>query len=199
LKRCWKLPKIKCRYEDCQFKRADIDVVHQHETECLYKLVECSYCKEGIPLSRISDHLDLTHIKKPLTLANLGIEKGFESTNSGLHDLQHPLKCNDLTFFINREHYNDELVMFWISFCGDQNEAEEYEYTIKIESSADKKAGRTNYLFSGTRKCVSCDVSHEDMKKKKEAVFINKELLIKAAEGHDEKKLGYYLVILQQQ
>ena len=89
--------------------------------------------------------------------------------------------------------------MFWISFCGDQNEAEEYEYTIKVESSADKKAGRTKYLFSGTRQCVSCDVSHKDMKKKMEALCINKQLLIKAAEGHDENKLEYTLKIVKKQ
>jgi len=194
-----KLPKIKCRYEDCEFKRAEVDAVHQHETHCLFRLVECSVCEEGIPLSRISDHLDLTHRKKPLTLANLGIEKDFESPNSGLHDQQNPLKCNNLTFFINRKHYNDELTMLWISFCGGQKEAEEYEYTIKIESSTARKAGRTKYLFSGTRQCVSCDVSHEDMEKKMEALCINKELMRKAAEGHNEKRLEYKLMIAKQQ
>ena len=56
-----KLPKIKCRYEDCQFKRAEVDVVHQHETHCLFRLVECSVCKEGIPLSSIAGHLEVAH------------------------------------------------------------------------------------------------------------------------------------------
>ena len=135
--------------------------------------------------------------RKPLTPGNLGIEQGFWSSNSGLHDQQLPLKCNNLTFFINREHYNNELIMFWISFCGDQNEAEEYEYTIKIESSADKKAGRTKYLFIGTRQCVSCDVSHKDMMKEGEALFISKKLLKKAAEGHDEKRLEWKLIVQQ--
>ena len=109
------------------------------------------------------------------------------------------MKCKDLTFFINRKHYNDELTMLWISFGGGQKEAEEYEYTIKIESSTARKAGRTKYLFSGTRQCVSCDVSHEDMKKKMEALCINKELLIKAAEGHDENNLEYTLKIVKKQ
>ena len=56
-----KLPKAKCRYEDCQFKRAEVEVVHQHETDCLYRLVECGVCKEGIPLSSIAGHLEVAH------------------------------------------------------------------------------------------------------------------------------------------
>ena len=191
-----KLPKIKCRYEDCQFKRADIDVVYQHETDCV---VECIYCEEGIPVSKLSDHLEVAHRLKPKTPANLGIEKALWSADSGLHDIQGPLKCHDLTFFINRKLYNDELIMFWISFCGDQKEAEKYEYTIKIESSADKNAGRTKYLFTGSRQCVSCDVSHKDMMKEAEALFISNKLLMKAAEGHDGKRLEYKLIIVKQQ
>ena len=74
-----------------------------------------------------------------------------------------------------------------------------YEYSIKIDSSAAKKAGRTKYLFTGSRQCVSCDVSHEDMKRKMEALCINQELMRKAAEGQDEKRLEYKLMIAKQQ
>jgi len=96
-----------------------------------------------------------------------------------------------------RKHYNDELMMFWISFRGTSKEAEEYEYTIKIQSSADKMAGRTKYLFIGTRQCVSCDVSHKDMKKTTEALFVSKDLMRKAAEGNKEKILEYELIVKQ--
>jgi len=192
-----KLPKIKCRYEDCQFKRADIDAVYQHETDCLFRLVECSRCEEGIPISRLSDHLELTHRKHPCTLKNFGIEEGFIPQKSGLNKMQNPLKCKDLTFFINRNDYNDDLMMFWISFCGTKKEAELYEYTIKIVSSAEKKAGRIQYLFTGSRRCVSCDVSHKDIKKTTEALFVSKELMRKAAEGHNEKRLEWKLIVKQ--
>jgi len=191
-----KLPKAKCRYEDCQFKRAEVEVVHQHETDCLFRLVECGVCKEGIPLSSIAGHLEVAHeIRTPLVLQELETEESFTSSNSGLFDQQQPLKCDDLTFFVNQKHYNNDLMMFWISFCGSKKQAEEYEYTFKIESSADKKAGREKYLFYGSKQCVSCDVSHEDMMKEVEALLISKKLLRKAAEGNDEKKLEYTLMI----
>ena len=124
-----------------------------------------------------------------MILQELETEESFTSSNSGLFDQQQPLKCDDLTFFVNQKHYNNDLMMFWISFCGSKKQAEEYEYTFKIESSADKKAGREKYLFYGSKQCVSCDVSHEDMMKEVEALLVSKKLLRKAAEGNDEKKL----------
>ena len=63
-----KLPKTKCRYEDCQFKRADVDVVYQHEIGCLFRLVECGNCQDGIPMSKLSDHLSTDHNLPSLNL-----------------------------------------------------------------------------------------------------------------------------------
>jgi len=189
-----KLPQTKCRYEDCQFKRAEVDVVHQHETDCLFRLVECAFCQDGIPLSKLPDHLQIDHKKKSITLKGLGEEK--EMHGGKLYNGQVELKCNNLTFFLNQLSGQDNLVMFWISFCGGQEEAEQYEYTLKIKSSAYRKAGRTVYLFTGSRQCMSCEVSHEDMKKRKEAVLIDEKLLAKAAEGNDDKETLQYTVIV---
>ena len=56
-------------------------------------------------------------------------------------------------------------------------EAEDYAYTIKIMNSAER---RTKEMYPFTRKgcgCVSCDVSHEDIMKSANAVFLNKVML----------------------
>ena len=63
--------------------------------------------KEGILLTKLSDHLNVAHELEPLTLDNLGIEEGFWSPVSVLLDTQLPLKCNNLIFFGNITHYND--------------------------------------------------------------------------------------------
>ena len=94
-----KLPQTKCRYEDCQFKRAEVDVVHQHETDCLFRLVECAFCQDGIPLSKLPDHLHIDHKKKSITLQGFGEEK--EMYGGKLYNGQVELKCNNLTFFLN--------------------------------------------------------------------------------------------------
>ena len=103
---------------------------------------------------------------------------------------------NALVFLINWRHQDEKAMKFWISLCGTEEEAKAYEYTIKIESSADKQAGRTKYLLTGTGECLSCDVSHEDAKKKEtEVMLFPQSVLKKAAEGHDQKKLEWRLVI----
>ena len=103
---------------------------------------------------------------------------------------------NEHEFLFNWKDYDAKATMFWVSVCGTPKEAKEYEYTIKIESSADKQAGRTKYLLTGTGECLSCDVSHEDAKKKEtEVMLFPQSVLKKAAEGHDQKKLEWRLVI----
>ena len=206
-----KLPKAKCRYEDCQFKRADVDVVHKHEIDCLFRLVECAHCQEGIPLSKLCEHIGMDHQTKSLTLEGLGKEKRLvcQWVDVGQF-VQIPLSIwrfggNNMTFFINIQtiRYSvypfsskDKIHMFWVSFCGGETKAAEYEYILKIQSSEDKKDGGTKYLFTGTRQCVSCEVSHEDMKEEMEALLINKKL-VKAAEGN-EKKVEYRVIINKQ-
>ena len=85
--------------------------------------------------------------------------------------------------------------MFWISFSGTRKEAEECEYSLKIVNAAD----RTKYVFTGSRQCVGCDVSHKDMQKEMKALFIDKDLLKKAAKGHGENALELRIMITKQQ
>ena len=98
-----------------------------------------------------------------------------------------------LKFFLNKQLYDTNLTMFWISFCGAQKEAEKYEYTLKILSSAD----RTDYHFSGSRKCMSCEVSHKDMKKKGGALFLNKELLETAGKDNGQLLDVYWSLVIK--
>ena len=120
----------------------------------------------------------------------------------GLDDYQDTLDVVSSTrnFFINKKQYNKTLTMFWISICGTQKEADEYEYTIKIENSAKNRAKQI-YLFTGKRDCVSCDLSCEEMKEKRwrkeGALFLNKDMLESAATENNEQflKFSYTLVI----
>merc|ERR1712226_1716324 len=103
---------------------------------------------------------------------------------------------NELEFLFNWKDYDSKATMFWVSLCGTPKEAKEYEYTVKIYSSAERKAGRAKVLLMGTGECLSSEVSHEDFKKKEtEVMLFPRSILKKAAEGHDEKKLEWSLVI----
>ena len=149
-------------------------------------------------MSKLFEHLVTKHDKKPLTYPKLGKERFYWTKKFWNTYIQLPLGKQ---FIANWKNYNAKATMFWISLVGTPKEAEEYEYTIKIVSSVDEKAGRTKYLLIGTGDCLSCDLSQEDVKKKKkmstatEVMLFPKDILQKAAEGHDEKYIQWNLVI----
>jgi len=68
--------------------------------------------------------------------------------------------------------------MFWVSspigraYC-DRNKNKQYKYTLKIASPTEKDV----FLFVGTRFCIPCDLSHEDVKKRRCALTLEKELV----------------------
>jgi len=203
------LPKIKCKNEGCTFERADGELVKRHEDEkCRERPGKCEKCQKTIALSKLCDHLKTKHGCKTLSLnLNLGEERYYNSSEfvirqstpkSNPPSSQQPLARvnNDLDFLVNWESYDANITMFWVSLCGTLMEAKEYEYTIKIESSADRKAGRSKFLLTGIGECLSSEVSHEDVKKKPtEVMCFSKDILKKAAEGHDEKRLQWTLEI----
>ena len=119
-------------------------------------------------------------MKPPFTII-LGEEQNYFFSRARFFDNHQPLECDGKYFYLNQKDYNKNLVMFWISFSGDQGEAAKYEYSLKIFSSFENATRPPyhplNYLFNGSRQCVSCDVSQEDMKKEMSALFIDTKLL----------------------
>ena len=196
------LPKIKCKNEGCAFQSADSQLVKTHEYECSERPVKCVKCQEPVAISKLWGHLQTKHGITPFPYKNLGEEKGFipvlfQFPSSGWNSRCPLTKVNnELEFFINWKSYGANAVMFWISFCGTPKEAKKYEYTIKIQSSADKKAGRTKVLDISTGDCISCEVSHEDAKKKGVMLFsLHIEDILKKAAGGSDDKLQWTLVI----
>jgi len=154
-----------------------------------------------VALSKLVGHLGTKHDKQPIHYPNLGAEIGFSYVNPfrgpDTYSQNSLSKVNnDLEFIVNRKSYDANAAMFWVSLCGTPKEAKEYEFTIKIESFADKMAGRTKFLLIGTGNCLSCDESHDSVKKKvMGAMLISKEMVERATEGNDENRLYLRLVI----
>jgi len=196
-----KLPKTVCKHEGCTFARSDTQIVKSHEEkECRMKPVKCGTCQKPIALSHLFDHEVAIHQKLPRQIT-LGEEKHYPIKIPGFVNFRLRVLItsnNDCKFFINLENYDTNLAMCWISFGGTQMEAEDYEYTIKIKNSTEKRDKR-RYLFTGKRECVSCDVSYEDMKKKGSALFLNKDMLESAAIQNDGEFLKFECVLLIKQ
>ena len=194
------LPKIKCKNKGCSFKRSDPQLVKRHEDEeCREKLVECHYCLEPIALSKLFGHVDTQHEESILKNLRFG-----EWWDIDIQELDHHEDgflalgkvSNNLGFFFNWVNYDMNLAMFWISFWGRAKEAEKYDYSLVLKSSVDNNVASTN-LLCGQRECVSCDMSHEEVKKQAKGLLFPHDLMDKAVEGQaaEEKWTGWTLVI----
>ena len=89
---------------------------------------------------------------------------------------------NDLEFILNWACYDKKITMFWISLCEAAKKANEYEFTLKLENKA-----RTKVLTTKTRMCLSCDLSHGDVKKKATALLLSQEEMKEASEDNENK------------
>ena len=205
------LPKTRCKY-DCGFTRTDVELVKTHEKDCMSKPAPCIYCSDKVPMRSIYYHLMYHHYNKVMESSTDHVFVGPDgrwvnvkdmkvSENSGWSN-QIPFKVNiggqadkSTEFLRNWTEIDKNHVMFWISYCGSQKEANNYEFKIKIQSSRDKKNGKETFLSKNTARCVSCELSVEDMKDDKQgAVVFSKRLLREAADGNNQL-LDYVLCI----
>jgi len=192
------LPKTKCKNEGCAFQRSNVQLVKSHENKCTERPIKCEICLEPIALSKLVGHLESKHDKALIgNPPKLGEEWWLWSILEKGITYQTPLRKvdDDLQFIFNRVSYDENVWMFWVSFCGPQEGANEYEYTVKIASSAATKAGRSEFLASATMECIPCDMSYEEVKKKAAGVLFPQKLLDKAREGEVENRLEWTLSI----
>ena len=207
-----KLPRTECKYEGCTFARSNPQLVKSHEErECRMKPVTCEDCFQPMALSELFDHMVDTHQTTVLTgLTNLGEqrEEPFKSKLNWSKQLVAELKSRqplrvvndyyDLKFFVNWKSYDENTIMFWVSFSGTQKEAEDFEYELKIVKPPGNRVREPLWwlymdLFSAKRGCVSCDGSGEE---KGDVVFLNKALLERAASKNDGQTLEFYYYLM---
>ena len=183
------LPKIKCKHEGCHFKRSDPQQVKIHEEEeCRERPVMCLSCQTPIAMSKLFGHLETKHGWKPLCYTSLGQEFLFKFRTNLQQGFCPLVKVNDLQFIVNREPYDENIVMFWISLNGSAKEANKYEYTLRLWNK-----DRTKVLALKSTECLSTAMSLDNVKRKATALFVTLDDM-KEAESND-KKLRWTVVI----
>ena len=73
--------------------------------------------------------------------------------------------------------------MFWISYIGAKDSARKFKYTMQVKASENSQ----KYHSEGTKWCVPCDLSLEEVKRKVCAIFLDKELVEEAMRGNNDK------------
>jgi len=180
-----KLPKMTCKHDDCDFKRAEENLVEEHEVECQYRPVFCGMCDEQVGLNRLTHHLDEAHGMKKTCLGAME----FAVTVHCKHEAMPESVCYEKEkvifpididtkdqFYLNFTPLGHDMRLMWVSCSLSGEKAMGYKYSIAMTGS--------EHSFSGQRRCVSCDVSHREVKKSKSGLLWDK-ALINESNGHD--------------
>ena len=211
-----KLPQTRCKNNGCNFERSDEQLVKKHEKdECTRRPVKCECCPQAVALLCLHDHLISKHQKRPLPLVRSvreGTDDTFDAaqveqaslgiTPYGVGNTQHPLAKvyivpfpgRDPGFFYNWQQLGMlNLTMFWVSVDVTPKEAENYQYTLQILDPQD----HSECLFRAERPCVSCDISHDEMKVRASALLLDKALLERASKANEanERSFDWHLSI----
>ena len=180
--------KVLCKYDGCDFKRSDTGAVKKHEEECENRHVPCAYCDDKVGLKRLTDHLINQHQGgKQLLDSDEKFTVPFEVwINKKKDTIQMNFKVtNDLigpqNFIINVCSFDEVTRIFWVAHIGSKDSALNYKYTLQIENYQEgQNAAKKGYEFECTRKCVPCDLSHEDVKTERCAIMLERSLIEKA-------------------
>ena len=159
------------------------------EEECRERPVICAICLDWkIAMSKLFGHLETKHGLKPFGYTPLGQEFLFKF-RTNLQQGFFPLgKVNDLEVIFNREPYGENIAMIWISLNGSAQEANQFEYTLKLWNK-----DRTKILALKTTDCQSTAMSRVNVKRKATALFVTRDDM-KEAESN-VKKLKWTVVI----
>jgi len=159
--------KIKCKHDGCDYNRLDEDTVKEHEEDCHHRNVPCCYCDDKIGLNGIAGHVINTH-RELVNFVGLSIpEKNMWIDPYNWEKKQIAYKvgrdAQNPAFLFNYNAENDAAPIFWIACVAPKKSgAKRYKYTFQVKNSG---IDDTGFIFEGTRPCVPCDLSHEEVRK----------------------------------
>jgi len=186
-----KLPKTKCIYPECSFKRADPQAVLDHQEDCSHRKAECGDCGEMWAMSILNQHLETQHDWK---LHSWSANWKLRFLWVGQMMLKGPNSdppLDHVVFYLNAITVNDSRSMLWLSYNGTKKNRRKYQFMIEVLSNEDPQ----KIVLSCTKFCVPCDVSREDVKERDLGVIINKYLAQEVNIGPDELKFNFNIQV----
>jgi len=171
--------KTKCKFNGCDLKRSDAEAVKKHEDDCVNRYVPCAKCDAEISLRGLGQHVTEEHCNGVVfELDNFGTAKPFWNMKNSLKKDQTIISVEgDDKFICNWSSLDDDLTLFWVAYIGKKALSSNYKYTLQVQKGTNETE---KYAFEGTRDCIPCDLSHTDVKKKKWALLLDKDLIADA-------------------
>jgi len=188
-----KYPYKKCKFNGCDFRGSDAEPVKKHEDECESRYAPCGNCDAEISLRGLAQHVVNKHCRGvEIKVDSFGIARRYFTPSSDLKKSQFVIsvKGDDCQkFLFNRCSSDGDVKMFWVAYIGKKVLSSNYKYTLQVQRS---KEETKQYVFEGTRDCIPCDMSHKDVKARRWALMLDKDLIADAVEND---RLYYWLTI----
>ena len=183
--------KVNCKFDGCDFKRSDGEAVKRHEDGCENRYVPCAFCDDKIGQKSLAAHIRANHHKTVVKCTS-----PIYSRKNGLVKTQAVLVSSVVSdtgqqFLLNWCTLDEVSKLFWISYSGPKDSAASFKYTLQVCSKENKKV----FLFEGTRRCVPCDLSHDEIRAKRWALVLDNDLIEDATRA--DNKVVYWLTILK--
>ena len=198
-----KLPKVECKFDDCDFKKSDEALVKKHEKDCVKRYIPCAYCDDSVGMKKLAAHITGEH-----GFGNIQYQKLTDQCIVKYASLPIPLGL-DFHFQVVMKStavndqdpeflYNwwgkDEVKLLWISLIGTQDSAKKFKYSFKLR----KDKNSEEKPLEITRFVLPCDISAEEVKTQKCAVILDKELIQEAKQKDEEDQdVIYYDLMIQ--
>merc|ERR1712029_432756 len=188
-----KLPKISCKFEGCTFQRTSQELILQHEQKCPLRPIACAYCDITTSLNAYIEHMTSNHSSNIISHTFPGFDIAIEiqvSTSFTVYGQMIIKVENDSQLpnfrFDWIDNFRVSSFFFWISCVGPNNAADEYKFTLQVYNGQAFKKGKIDFLFEGVRRCVPCDISHAEMKARKQCLMVDSTLIEEATKGNDD-------------
>jgi len=192
------IPKTKCKYEGCDFAKADAEKVKKHESGCRHRLVKCYVCGKDTPVSGLVHHQVSVHKAQYEIVRNLG-EAAVPWYSPPVRDQNESIPitvkgpgCKDgLKMFFNGIKLDGHRQLSWISHNQSKDDTEKYEFTLALlcgkAYDTNKGAKKRVAKFSGY--CVPSDVSLDTIKKEMLGLNLSEEFLKKYVDKENRVRI----------
>ena len=196
--------KIKCKFDGCDFKKMCGDCFDAHEEECENRYVPCLYCDAKVGLKSIAQHVTNNHPGESGTgevaFAGFSIPRQDLAVSSHqmkkmqwvyiVGQLPWSIPYDIPAFLFNLNSENNAPTIIWISCITPKKSlAKNYKYTFQLKNSEGK------FLLEGTRLCVPCDLSHDEVRELGCHLVLDKETIADAKAGGRDDKLEVTITI----
>ena len=174
-----KLPKTKCVFPECSFKRADHQVVLDHQEDCCHRKAPCGNCGQEVAMSSLNEHLAAKHGRKLLTMVDQNWVWGMPFGQSGncqymIQGPRNTVALSGMTFYLNNMYLDENNIMIWVSYNGLTKDDEKYRFRLEVSNKDQKE------VLSCTRFCIPCDTSRDIVREDNLGVIVNQNLAQRA-------------------